>query len=117
MPRADIPCLDPEFDYYSDYEINDMISAAKSGAASTANAILYSLPSGKYYNGTWAENKKHQVKQEKLRKENPPPPPVIVDASHLYLSLLGIKTKEGFGVLSEFATSRHNQKLFKKYTK
>ena len=91
-----------------------MISASKSGAVSTANEILYSLPSGKYYSETWSEKRKLEAK---WREENPPPPPVTVDARHLYLSLLGIKTKEGFGIITDFAASRANQKLFKKYTK
>lgn len=122
IPQWDLDkrLLDPEFDRYSDCEINDMVNAAKSGVVSTANENLYSLPRGKYYDNTWAKNKRLKEKLEKERErwlvENRKDP-VMLNARQLFMSLLGLKTEKGHKILSDFAESSINQKLFKKYSK
>lgn len=117
MPMKFPELLDTDFDTYEQYEIDDMISAAKSGAVSTANEILYSVPTGKYYEWSWFEKKRREAEEAKWQKENPPPPPVNLNAREFYMSLLGVQTEKAKEILTGFAESRHNQKLFKKYTK
>lgn len=112
-----IHLLDHEFDHYEECEINDMVNAAKSGVASTANENLYSLPKGKYYENTWIKNRRIKEKLEKERDqwlaENPP---ITFGTPNPQQIALGLSSKS-FEILSGFADNPHNKKLFKKYAK
>ena len=122
IPHHDIEwrLIDPEFDQYSQCEINDMVNAAKSGVVSTVNENLYSLPTGKYYDTTWAKNKRLKEKLEKekeawlARKKTDP---VELNARELFISLLGVKTEHGHKILTDFANNPQNKTLFRKYAK
>lgn len=120
MPIKFPELLDTDFDVYEQYEIDDMISAAKSGAVSTANENLYSLPTGKYYENTWTKNRALKAKLEKEKEDwlaRKKPDPVMLNAREFFMSLLGVKTEHGHKILTNFAENTANQKLFKKYTK
>ena len=110
------PLLDTDFDKYEQCELDDMVSAAKSGVISSANENLFSLPTSKDYENTYDDNRRLKEKQKKEQdrylEENPPITLGTPNPQQLAYKL----TDRQFKVLLDFASSKQNKKLFKKYT-
>lgn len=104
------PLLDAEFDHYDQHEIDDMISAAKSGSISTANENLYCLHTSKNY-------MIDPMQRKKRIRIKPPSEAVLLEARDFFTSLLDAHRAKSKKILVEFATNPTNKEMFSRYVK